>query len=342
MLYGQVVLGPPGSGKSTYCYALQQYFKIIDRKCIVVNLDPANDNIQYKCDINITELVTLTDVMEEYELGPNGSLLFCMEFLLKNINWLFERLKDYPDHYVLFDFAGQVELFTSNTNVNAIIKELEKHGFRLVAVNLVDSFYCSNPEIFISASLTSLITMINLELPAVNILSKIDLISKYGDVDYDLDFYTSLPEVTRLLFGVDRHSGPLQSENGSVSSELDVAHSEDSEDSEDGEDGEEVCEEEEFVRRAKNPFRQKYRRLYWMLCELVDDYSLLSYLPLDVNSPTSIRKVVEMTDKANGFSLLSYLDGGGLMNVYAKNDTEMGEVIEEMNDKYVLHDDDWI
>lgn len=35
-----------------------------------------------------------------------------------------------------------------------------------------------------------------------------------------------------------------------------------------------------------------------------------------------------MTDKANGFSLLSYLDGGGLMNVYAKNDTEMGEVIE--------------
>ena len=75
----------------------------------------------------------------------------------------------------------------------------------------------------------------------MNILSKIDLISKYGDVDYDLDFYTSLPEVTRLLFGVDRHSGPLQSENGSVSSELDVEHSEDSEDSE---DGEEVCEEE--------------------------------------------------------------------------------------------------
>lgn len=123
----------------------------------------------------------------------------------------------------------------------------------------------------------------------MNILSKIDLISKYGDVDYDLDFYTSLPEVTRLLFGVDRHSGPLQSENGSVSSELDVAHSEASEaneaNEEDSEDSEEVCEEEEFVRRAKNPFRQKYRRLYWMLCELVDDYSLLSYLPLDVNVP---------------------------------------------------------
>lgn len=48
MHYGQVVLGPPGSGKSTYCYALQQYFSTIGRECIVVNLDPANDNIPYK------------------------------------------------------------------------------------------------------------------------------------------------------------------------------------------------------------------------------------------------------------------------------------------------------
>lgn len=45
MRYGQVVLGPPGSGKSTYCTVLQKYYAASDRKCIVVNLDPANDNI---------------------------------------------------------------------------------------------------------------------------------------------------------------------------------------------------------------------------------------------------------------------------------------------------------
>jgi len=71
-------------------------------------------------------------------------------------------------------------------------------------VNLVDSFYCSNPEVFISAGLTSLISMINLEMPAVNVLSKIDLITKYGQVDYDLDYYTELPDISRMLFGVDR------------------------------------------------------------------------------------------------------------------------------------------
>ena len=64
MLYGQVVLGPPGSGKSTYCYALQQYFKIIDRKCIVVNLDPANDNIQYDLFILFTEDINVTSTSQ--------------------------------------------------------------------------------------------------------------------------------------------------------------------------------------------------------------------------------------------------------------------------------------
>lgn len=71
-------------------------------------------------------------------------------------------------------------------------------------MNLVDSFYCSNPEVFISAGFTSLISMINLEMPAVNVLSKIDLITKYGQVDYDLDYYTELPDISRMLFGVDR------------------------------------------------------------------------------------------------------------------------------------------
>lgn len=46
--------------------------------------------------------------------------------------------------------------------------------------------------------------MINLEMPAVNVLSKIDLITKYGQVDYDLDYYTELPDISRMLFGVDR------------------------------------------------------------------------------------------------------------------------------------------
>ena len=86
--------------------------------------------------------------MEEYALGPNGGLLFCMEFLLKNVDWLFSRLDKYPsipfhsvgflDHYVLFDFPGQVELFTANDNIKVLLERMEKQGFRVVPLFPVD------------------------------------------------------------------------------------------------------------------------------------------------------------------------------------------------------------
>ena len=44
----------------------------------------------------------------------------------------------------------------------------------------MDSHYCSDPAKFVSVLLTSLSTMVQVELPHVNILSKVDLIQQYG------------------------------------------------------------------------------------------------------------------------------------------------------------------
>jgi hypothetical protein len=46
--------------------------------------------------------------MEEQELGPNGSLIYCMEYLLDNIYWLIDRLAKLKSHYIIFDCPGQV------------------------------------------------------------------------------------------------------------------------------------------------------------------------------------------------------------------------------------------
>lgn len=51
---------------------------------------------------------------------------------------------------------------------------------QLTAVHLVDSHLCSDPEKFVGALLLSLSAMLHLELPHINILSKIDLIESYG------------------------------------------------------------------------------------------------------------------------------------------------------------------
>ncbi len=39
---------------------------------IAVNLDFANDRLPYDCAVNVFDLISLSDVMEAYELGPNG------------------------------------------------------------------------------------------------------------------------------------------------------------------------------------------------------------------------------------------------------------------------------
>ena len=53
-MFGQLVIGPPGSGKSTYCHGLHQFLNGVERKTIVVNLDPANDLLaQVKFDTTV-------------------------------------------------------------------------------------------------------------------------------------------------------------------------------------------------------------------------------------------------------------------------------------------------
>ena len=132
MPFGEIVVGSPGSGKSTYCYGKHQLLTALNRPVSIVNLDPANDNIPYPCAIDIAALVTLQDVMDTYGLGPNGGMLYCMEYLDENFDWLDEKLKALgKDAYVVFDLPGQVELSTNHESLKRIIAKLSKSGFRV-------------------------------------------------------------------------------------------------------------------------------------------------------------------------------------------------------------------
>lgn len=134
MPFGEIICGSPGSGKSTYCYGKYQLFTALNRPISVVNLDPANDSIPYPCAVDISSLITLQDVMNEHGLGPNGGMLYCMEYLEANFDWLEERLKELgSDAYILFDLPGQVELSTNHESLKRIVEKLTKAGFRVCA-----------------------------------------------------------------------------------------------------------------------------------------------------------------------------------------------------------------
>lgn len=94
-------------------------------------------------------------------------------------------------YYFIFDCPGQVELFMLHDSLRAVLNALTgKWSYRLTAVHLVDAHLCTDPPKYISALLLSLSTMLHLELPHVNVLSKMDLVQQYGNLAFNLDYYT--------------------------------------------------------------------------------------------------------------------------------------------------------
>jgi hypothetical protein len=57
---------------------------------------------------DIRELIEVDDVMEDESLrfGPNGGLVFCMEYFANNFDWLENCLGHVEDDYILFDCPG--------------------------------------------------------------------------------------------------------------------------------------------------------------------------------------------------------------------------------------------
>lgn len=58
---------------------------------------------------DIRELIEVDDVMEDDSLrfGPNGGLVFCMEYFANNFDWLENCLGHVEDDYILFDCPGK-------------------------------------------------------------------------------------------------------------------------------------------------------------------------------------------------------------------------------------------
>ncbi|XP_047002498.1 GPN-loop GTPase 3 [Schistocerca americana] len=180
MRYGQLVMGPAGSGKSTYCSTLVKHAADEKKVINVVNLDPAAEFFDYDPVVDIRQLIHVDDAMEDEELkfGPNGGLVFCMEYLVENIDWLEEQLGEDEDDYTLFDCPGQIELYTHMTVMRQLVEHLQRQDFRLCAVFLIDSQFMVDPAKFLSGTMAALSVMTNLELPHINVLSKMDLLSK--------------------------------------------------------------------------------------------------------------------------------------------------------------------
>ena len=111
-------------------------------------------------------------------LGPNGGLLFCMDHLEANAEWLLDQLRPLADagHYLFFDTPGQAELYSCHEGLARLVLRMQRElDLQLASLHLVDSTLCASPFTFVAASLLSLQAMVRLELPHLNVLTKCDL-----------------------------------------------------------------------------------------------------------------------------------------------------------------------
>jgi len=127
--FGLLVMGPAGAGKTTFCTALIQHLQHSHRSCFYVNLDPAATDLAYTPDLDIRDLITLEDAMEEMGYGPNGGLIFCFEFLLQNLDFLSNAIETLTEEFlIIFDLPGQIELYTHIPLLPELIKYLSRMG----------------------------------------------------------------------------------------------------------------------------------------------------------------------------------------------------------------------
>ena len=185
---GNLIIGPAGSGKSTFCELMHKHCETQGRRMHVINLDPAAEEFSYPVSADIRDLISLEDVMAEMKLGPNGGLIYCMEYLVENMEWLEDAIEEAgADAYVLFDCPGQIELYSHQEVIRQLISQLQHAGFRLAATYLLDAQFVADAGKFVSGVLCCLSAMTALELPHLNILSKCDLLPSRKHLDKFLE-----------------------------------------------------------------------------------------------------------------------------------------------------------
>ena len=100
----------------------------------------------------------------------------------------------------MINIPGQIELYTHIPVMRQLVERLQAWDFQVCVVFLLDAQFLVDASKFVSGSLTALSTMVNLELPHVNVITKMDLLSKSArkhierseEILFELYFFQSL------------------------------------------------------------------------------------------------------------------------------------------------------
>ena len=170
------IIGTAGSGKSLFTSSFAEWLKISKQDVAIVNLDPGALKLPYSPDVDIRNYVDVGNIMETYELGPNGALILAADLIADKIGIIEEEVQTIDADIVLVDTPGQMELFAFRASGPFIVNQLTKESKALVY--LFDSVFSFNPFNYISNMFLSAAVYNRFFIPQIHLLSKVDLLTK--------------------------------------------------------------------------------------------------------------------------------------------------------------------
>ena len=168
------IIGTAGSGKSLFTAAFSEWLKMSKQDVAVVNLDPGALKLPYSPDVDVRNYVDVGNIMEKYELGPNGALIMAADLIADEIENITKDIEAANADLVLVDTPGQMELFAFRASGPYIVNELTNEPKAIVY--LFDAVFSINPLNYVSNMFLSAAVYNRFFQPQVHLLSKCDLI----------------------------------------------------------------------------------------------------------------------------------------------------------------------
>lgn len=168
--------GTAGAGKSLLSSKLYEYYTKNGVFASILNLDPGVDNLPYTCDIDVRDYVDYTSIMQQYELGPNGAMIIATDLIASKIDEIQNEINQTNPDYLIIDAPGQIELFAYRSSGSFIVENISSD--EKTNIFLFDGALITKPVNFVSIALLATSIRLRLNLPTVNVLTKIDLIKE--------------------------------------------------------------------------------------------------------------------------------------------------------------------
>lgn len=182
-------------------------------------------------------------------------------YLLDNLDWLSDQLAEYNDDYIIIDCPGQIELYTHTPLLSKFIGVLQtSYNYHVCACYLLESNFVDDVNKYFAGTLSAMSSMINLEVPMINVLSKVDLL-KRGETGSSRSV---MARGGRTGKGLDRFLDP----------------------------------DPTLILSEANSRNPKFYNLNKAIVSLIEDFSLINFRPLDVTSEDSVGDLLSHIDNA--------------------------------------------